>query len=1784
MKKTRKLLAISLAAAMAVTSLPGNSGKHAEAAGDASRWIDWDTTKITEGTATGDTYSETKEYSGIEIPDETIGNLESKIKADENVIKTKLGASTSVSDFTYDYAWSVKTDDGEKAIPGETDDSLATGSIPQKYQYNDAPERTILCKVTLSGVTKDSETSPTDPSTDHAADAADFTLKYQYTYKYTGLSEATINSGKHKLEDYFIDDGGQNFRDRESDAPYTSASQNNISLDFYDIHVDWEMENPDYKFYDFTVSFQWAALSAGGAEKTLDNPLGKEISAPLKIDFGKGEAEPVSKYHCVATLRYGESVLKKVKKTFIPVFSPISVSPSAKETTMASRLNGTKTLSVSAQFSSGRGSITYQWYKIDKDGREAILENERANSMKVRVKDYVTSYKCVITPKMSTSTGGVPVGSLSRIFKFTSDAGYRLKDISPSIISLGVGETKTLFATAETDSGFSLKYQWEKYIGRDADTGEEKYESLGDAGKGSSIQVTPAKRADFIPYRLTITVEKDDVAVGDPHIYRFPLYEDVDLKEETNEDGDWDSDEIDVKAEKGEDASLYVKTQSISNYTQIKTWYKEIARAKYTDKNWNSETDKYDYAFADPGFKEPEGYSYTREVTERNSETSEWESYIVYYQLMASEGDGTTLKLAGKSGEASVDIQGNYLCHVELYRPEDGESQKFSSQDFSFKVTYDSNLYAYAKNKNVKAAAGAAAQLDVIASNKNSTLYPITYKWEKRNDSTGDYTVVNGADGQPAAGASLPFAAVTEADYGTYRATVSDGTAERRIAIQLVKSLPVPVDFTAYTATNNTLVKAVGEAVDLNVDVSIKQGAEPVTDIYYAWYREEKIVNRDDYGYDGGVSKVYWELLGQETNKYSFTVANDSDYTNYRCTVTYKTTSEDGEIISTDRSFYFTLEKPFRFELENLTPQTLYKKVGSPADYGVRIVTNDKEIAEKATYQWYRYDKNIGEDVAIENATAATYHVDALAADDFGRLICKATYRDAAGEEITEMNYFRTYLYSEVKLKNSSERKKVTPGENVTLKPEIDNPAGEELTYQWYRNADDEDEWSDEYYDGILYGSTGDTLALNNIGTGEITNYFCEISCGGIVVATYRVNLTDQEIQDEDALTITYAEGYQHDVKAVLGSSAEFAVQAESSKGLDLKYQWFYGYYDDIYDLDNNAIGGATGASYKIDKVNPSHYGKYTCKVMDAEGNSKTISFYLRKSGGLHVANDAYDLEDTIGYEATLGKPVTLTATATCAEGYTPYYQWYFDGKKLYGETNSALTLENITEKMLGYYQCEIYTTADEEDITSRNFYVYVDTGLTVIPGSHRIVASGNTAKMFVKATAKETITYQWSKFKTVKKGDADYDPSLDKWDEGEYEIYADIKGATSATYSISNIKTEDYGEYRCVVATKGEKKAYYFDLSPRYDLTASRYFANQGDDLALGVATENVASDADYAYTWYVQQPATDTFLKADCTTAKYQAKAPKVLSSDIRDGYCSVGYKCVIKNKKATSKDEETVATLTEYVNILPAVTYETAKLPETNHPFDTEYDIKGYQVKDAKELTVTFDAKTSLDDGETLYVIDSSGNYVDFDTQDFNGKPKTISVSGDRAIFLINGNDKANSYGYKVTSIRNANSDGKPAVYPSIPKSTKKVPAKGKKYTTGNVTYKITKSAAKNGTATVSGVKTKKLKSATIKDTVKISGYTFKVTAISAKAFKGCSKLKSVTIGKNVKTIGANAFAGDKKLKKIKIKGTALKSVGKKAFIKVPKSAKATVPKKKKKAYKKLLKKGKFTGKVK
>ena len=126
-------------------------------------------------------------------------------------------------------------------------------------------------------------------------------------------------------------------------------------------------------------------------------------------------------------------------------------------------------------------------------------------------------------------------------------------------------------------------------------------------------------------------------------------------------------------------------------------------------------------------------------------------------------------------------------------------------------------------------------------------------------------------------------------------------------------------------------------------------------------------------------------------------------------------------------------------------------------------------------------------------------------------------------------------------------------------------------------------------------------------------------------------------------------------------------------------------------------------------------------------------------------------------------------------------------------------------------------------------------------------------------------------------------------------------------------------------------------------------------------------------------------------------------------------------------------------------------------------------------------------------------------------------------------------------------------------------------------GNVIYHILDEKKK--TAAVIGAggnKGKNVTSVTIAKTVNINGVTYKVVQIGKNAFKGCKKLKKVTIGSNIKKIGGSAFVNCGKLKTINMKkANGITSIGSKAFRKINANAKVTVPAKKFKKYSKMLK---------
>lgn len=186
----------------------------------------------------------------------------------------------------------------------------------------------------------------------------------------------------------------------------------------------------------------------------------------------------------------------------------------------------------------------------------------------------------------------------------------------------------------------------------------------------------------------------------------------------------------------------------------------------------------------------------------------------------------------------------------------------------------------------------------------------------------------------------------------------------------------------------------------------------------------------------------------------------------------------------------------------------------------------------------------------------------------------------------------------------------------------------------------------------------------------------------------------------------------------------------------------------------------------------------------------------------------------------------------------------------------------------------------------------------------------------------------------------------------------------------------------------------------------------------------------------------------------------------------------------------------------------------------------------------------------------------------TQVYTGKPliPAVKVTYEDKI-LVNGQD------YKLSYKNNKNIGTATVTVAGIGRYEKSLSGKftitvkkNKIYIAGDYKYKITDPKANGkGTVAVIGGKNKSLKSVKVSHIVKIGGKKFKITSVGKNAFKGYKKLGSVTLGKNVAKIEAGAFEKCGKLKKIKIGGTALKSVGKNAIKGIGKKAVIQCPKK-------------------
>ncbi len=1769
MKGMKRTLALVLSAAVAVTSIsvnwemtsyaaaPEAGAETGDAASKVASLISWQTGNFAaeDGyTVTGNALQRTEEFYSASMNNSYDDIYAASPNNSDNVIFDAAALAAlwadgngpaaediSVMDLEFSYQWQKIGEDGNYVdIPGETDqsytlyDDVTNAKLETKYR----------CVETLTGI------SGTNLPTGEGIEPIQ--LIFEKVYRYTGPTEDKVNDGTVSLEQYFIF-GEEAFPTAPQTLYYESTGSSvQPSYDSYEF---------EKSSYDNKVSYQWNAYAVradGESQAAKAKVFGEENksyidsrSLPFRYDFTVGdttETRQVDYYELSVDFMYGSQKLATRTVRYDVRVDAIRLNTPA-ENSFSARKGETKKLSVDAELVSDEiGNLTYQWYKVPASGQPQLLEQfSNSDTVYVKVDDYTAKYKCVVSAdRMQEAFPGVVMQEISCMFTPEESAGYRLKAINerPHAVLGGPAE---LSIQAVADTGYTLEYKWEKasYQDNDSSNGIIYTPIAGQTTATCKIAATTADdfksvydgnfdNGDGASYthRLTVSVKRGAEKIGGDAYYYFRLTEDEEnpYKITCNfEDGDT------LAVEKGQDAELICKTEGTASYTLENTWYKvqeiEFVAKKDANGDYVYKTDgSVEYELADPSITVPATADKTEEFPYEYTEDPKTGNYIyvkkrmTYYTKLAATDNNSTLKLSGAN-----DIRGLYLAEVKVTEKAGTEQTVVDTWTETYSVTlvYETDLKAYAKTSNVKAAIGGTALFEVVASNKNETLYPIQYQWQKKN-AAGEYENIAGATAK-----SYTKSGLKQEDFGEYRVQVSDISGAKRYARFLLKpdgqSEPV-----FHTPRNSYYKKSIGESAELEVKADIPASVT----VAYTWYRTEKYIMNYEPMYWGNqeiVEDADWQILNVETAKYTAALSTEDDFGTYRCVARYQA---DGAYVEVPR--YFHIENAANeILLERTTPSTQYKQLGDSVSYGVRYKTISTAIKESdVKYQWYGTD---GEE--IPGAQSATYTVASLEAKDVGMIYCEVTYSET---NLPKRVNFTTNVYSEVKAGGDAF---VTGhvGDDIILKAEVVNPANRPLTYQW--------EFDSENYlesnDGKIYGATSDSYTIAKIGENQFGRYTCRIYDGDLMVASYNVYV-ERESED-DSIEIA---DYVPSVSVITGKQASFQVDAKSLNGQKLSYQWEYcNHEDDDYDYDDDdyivihnykAIGGAVEASYSIPYALPSMEGTYRCIIKDEKGNTAYAEFDLKVGSGLEVDSGSKYEGDTVGHQTTIGGSVTLKANAKIGEGYEVYYQWFklddedddLDSRNvIYNATANELKLTDIQMEDIGYYVCRVTDAQSDSPEKYLRYQVYINTGLVVEPSvGTPVQAADGSLTMFVQAKANkgEKISYQWKK-------------------AGEI-----IPNATASSYKISKILKESLGNYSCTVSTSGESYTYDYNVATMFSREQSREYALQGDSFTMNMGIINAATDAAYTYQWYAQDAVTGAQMRTDCKTAKYSGKAPSIKMGSSLEGYVPLKYICEVY------RDGELEFSDSNYtLKVLPEITYSTSVLPQTNHPFDKRVDVKAYKLAKAKNIKITLDKKS---DWVTVVDADGHAHFMSGLTDN------VLTLAGNSAIFIMKNSSPGTAlgYGYKVASIVDAN-----------PVTVKPVPAKGKKYKVGNLSYQVTKSHAKSGTVSVIGAKNKKVTSVKIPDTVKIGGYTFKVTKVAAKAFSGYKKLKDATVGKNVTAIDKEAFKGCSALAKITIKGTKLKSVGKNALKGIKANAKVKVPSSKLKAYQKLFK-GKGQGK--
>lgn len=197
-------------------------------------------------------------------------------------------------------------------------------------------------------------------------------------------------------------------------------------------------------------------------------------------------------------------------------------------------------------------------------------------------------------------------------------------------------------------------------------------------------------------------------------------------------------------------------------------------------------------------------------------------------------------------------------------------------------------------------------------------------------------------------------------------------------------------------------------------------------------------------------------------------------------------------------------------------------------------------------------------------------------------------------------------------------------------------------------------------------------------------------------------------------------------------------------------------------------ILNATNPTYTISTVSSNHAGLYSLFISNAVGTVVSTNALLTVNVPAFVSRDPTDQQVVVGRSATF----SVVAGGTLPIGY----QWQKEGTNLSGAVNSSYTISNATTNHAGNYRVVVSNAWGKATSQVARLTVSPIPIITSQPQSQTVLAGGSVT---FGVTAENATGYQWQRNN------------------------ANIPGANQTSYSISNVATNEAGNFRVVVSNQ---------------------------------------------------------------------------------------------------------------------------------------------------------------------------------------------------------------------------------------------------------------------------------------------------------------------------------------------------------------------------------------------